>query len=115
LIYGYNLRTLQIHPSVGERSATAGVRPGFCRFFTPHPIGFYAPFMRRRSIIAISDMNTAYLRTRQISLALLVTAVVEHHQTPGSADVCNPNASRLWRLGHELIHNASGKRLPRPR
>jgi hypothetical protein len=72
-------------------------------------------FMRRRSIIAINDMSTSFLRTRQISLALLVTAVVEHRQTPGSSDECNPHSSRLLRLGHELMHTARLKQLSRLR
>jgi hypothetical protein len=46
---------------------------------------------------------------RQISLALLVTAVVEHHQTPGSSVVRNANSSRLLRLGRELTQNAGRK------
>ncbi len=71
--------------------------------------------MRRRSNISTNGMNTTYLRARQISLALLVSAVVEHRQSTGSSDLCNPNSSRLLSLGHELIHNASRKRLPRLR
>jgi hypothetical protein len=71
--------------------------------------------MRRRSIIAIDDMNTTFLRTRQISQALLVTAVVEHHQSSSAANICNPNSSRLLRLGRDLIHDAHRKRPPRPR
>jgi len=67
--------------------------------------------MRCCSIVAISDMNTTYLRTRQISLALLATAVLEARQTPGGSDLTN--SSKLLRLGHELIHNANPKRPPR--
>jgi hypothetical protein len=58
-------------------------------------------------------MNATFLRTRQISLALLVTAVVEqqHH---ASADVCG--SSKLLRLGHDLLYKAHRKRpLPRHR
>jgi hypothetical protein len=63
----------------------------------------------RLAALSWSAMNTTYLRTRQISLALLVTAVVEQRQAPSAGDVCNPHSSRLLGLGHELIHNASRK------
>jgi hypothetical protein len=60
-------------------------------------------------IVPTNDMSTTLLRTRQINLALLVTAVVEHHQTPGSSAVWNANSSRLLRLGRELTQNAGRK------
>ena len=72
---------------------------------------FYVPC----PTVAISDMNTTLLRTRQMSLALLVTAVVEAGQTPGSSDACNANSSPLLRLGHELIRSAGVKKMPRHR
>lgn len=65
--------------------------------------------MRCGCILPTNDMSTTLLRMRQISLALLVTAVVEHHQTPGSSVVRNANSSRLLRLGRELTQNAGRK------
>jgi len=72
--------------------------------------------MPRCPIVAISAMNPTYLRTRQISLALLVTAVVEQRQAPSVTDVCSPHSSsKLLDLGRELIRTRGSKRLSCPR
>jgi hypothetical protein len=63
--------------------------------------------------LVIDDMNATYLRSREISLALLVTAVLEARPTAGDSDLRKPSSSRLLPLGHALTHNTSRKRLPR--
>ncbi len=48
-------------------------------------------------------MKTSMFRARQISLALLVAAVVEHGHLQADFSGANPNSSGLLRLGRELL------------
>ncbi len=48
-------------------------------------------------------MKTSMFRARQISLALLVAAVVEHGHLQADYTGANPNSSGLLRLGRELL------------
>jgi hypothetical protein len=53
-------------------------------------------------------MNTLILRARQMSLALLVVAVVDHgHLTDYSG--ATPSSSGLMRLGRDLMRRAGGE------
>ena len=102
-------------PEAGGYGAIGCVRRAFANPLHRMPMFGAAILCPAALSLQSSGMNTTYLRTRQISLALLVTAVVEQRQAPGASDVCNPNSSRLLGLGHELIHNASRKGLSRHR
>ncbi len=65
------------------------LRAELCGFFTPQTRIRCGQFMHGCSIVAIDDMNTTFLPTRDISLALLVTAVVEHHQSSSAANIAH--------------------------
>jgi hypothetical protein len=55
-------------------------------------------------------MNTMMLRARQMSLALLVVAVVDHHgQLQADYSGATPHASGLVRLGRDLMRRAGGE------
>ncbi len=48
-------------------------------------------------------MKTSIFRARQISLALLVAAVVEHGHLHADYTGASPNSSGLLRLGRDLL------------
>jgi hypothetical protein len=52
-------------------------------------------------------MNASLFRARQISLALLVIAVVEHGHLNADYTGASPNTSGLLRLGRELLRRKS--------
>jgi hypothetical protein len=52
-------------------------------------------------------MNTSLFRARQMSLALLVIAVVEHGHLNGDYSGASPNSSGLLRLGRDLLRQSS--------
>jgi hypothetical protein len=54
-------------------------------------------------------MNTMMLRARQMSLALLVVAVVDHGQLQADCSGGTPHSSGLVRLGRDLIRRAGGE------
>jgi hypothetical protein len=62
--------------------------------------------MARGSIVAA--MNTLILRAREMSLALLVIAVIDHGHAQLQADYSGaaPNSSGLMRLGRDLMRRA---------
>jgi hypothetical protein len=53
-------------------------------------------------------MNTAILRARQMSLALLVVAVIDHGQAQPDYSGASPGSSGLTRLGRDLMRRAGG-------
>jgi hypothetical protein len=53
-------------------------------------------------------MNTMMLRARQMSLALLVVAVVDHGNLQADYSGATPHSSGLMRLGRDLIRRAGG-------
>jgi hypothetical protein len=59
-------------------------------------------------------MNTSLFRARQMSLALLVIAVVEHGHLNGDYSGANPNSSGLLRLGRDLLRQSSRGAADRP-
>jgi len=48
-------------------------------------------------------MNNTLFRARQVSLALLVIAVVDHGHLQADYAGANPNTSGLMRLGRDLL------------
>ena len=53
-------------------------------------------------------MNTMILRARQMSLALLVIAVVDHGHLQADYSGARPGSSGLMRLGRDLMRRAGG-------
>jgi hypothetical protein len=62
----------------------------------------------------VRPMNASLFRARQISLALLVIAVVEHGHLNGDYSGAHPNASGLLRLGRDLLRQKSRAEAKRP-
>jgi hypothetical protein len=62
-------------------------------------------------------MNSMVLRARQMSLALLVTAVIEHGHPQADYSGASPGSSGLTRLGRDLMRlaDAGGSGNPRHR
>ena len=56
----------------------------------------------------VDAMNTM-LRARQMSLALLVIAVVDHGQLQADYSGATPSTSGLMRLGRDLMRRAGGE------
>jgi len=54
-------------------------------------------------------MNTMIFRARQMSLALIVTAVVEHGHLQADYSGASPGSSGLMRLGRDLMRRAGGE------
>jgi hypothetical protein len=59
--------------------------------------------------ITVGIMNTAILRARQMSLALLVVAVVNHGHLEADYSGARPGSSGLMRLGRDLMRRAGGE------
>jgi hypothetical protein len=57
----------------------------------------------------VGIMNTAILRARQMSLALLVVAVVNHGHLEADYSGARPGSSGLMRLGRDLMRRAGGE------
>jgi hypothetical protein len=57
----------------------------------------------------VDAMNTMILRARQMSLALLVVAVVDHGQLKADYSGATPGSSGLMRLGRDLMRRAGGE------
>jgi hypothetical protein len=55
-------------------------------------------------------MNTAVLRARQMSLALLVVAVIDHGHLQADYSGASPHSSGLMRLGRDLMRRAGHAR-----
>ena len=53
-------------------------------------------------------MNTTILRARQMSLALLVVAVIDHGYLQADYSGATPHSSGLMRLGRDLMRRAGG-------
>jgi hypothetical protein len=56
----------------------------------------------------VAAMNTMILRARQMSLALLVIAVVDHGHLQADYSGATPTTSGLMRLGRDLMRRAGG-------
>jgi hypothetical protein len=56
-----------------------------------------------------SPMNSMILRARQMSLALLVIAVVDHGHLQADYSGATPGSSGLMRLGRDLMRRAGGE------
>lgn len=56
-----------------------------------------------------SAMNSMILRARQMSLALLVIAVVDHGHLQADYSGATPGSSGLMRLGRDLMRRAGGE------
>jgi hypothetical protein len=54
-------------------------------------------------------MNATLVRAREISLALLVTAVIDLRHPCQHADALATDSSRLLRLGRHLLRSADDK------
>ena len=54
-------------------------------------------------------MNTMILHARQMSLALLVVAVIEHGHLQADYSGATPGSSGLTRLGRDLMRRAGGE------
>lgn len=54
-------------------------------------------------------MNTKILRARQMSLALIVIAVVNHGHLEADYSGSRPGSSGLMRLGRDLMRRAGGE------
>lgn len=57
----------------------------------------------------VDAMNTMILRARQMSLALLVVAVVDHGHLQADYSGATPSSSGLMRLGRDLMRRAGGE------
>lgn len=57
----------------------------------------------------VDAMNTMILRARQMSLALLVVAVVDHGHLQADYSGAAPSSSGLMRLGRDLMRRAAGE------
>jgi hypothetical protein len=57
----------------------------------------------------VGVMNTAILRARHMSLALLVVAVVNHGHLEADYSGARPGSSGLMRLGRDLMRRAGGE------
>ena len=55
----------------------------------------------------VGAMNTAILRARQRSLALLVVAVIDHGHLQADYSGATPRSSGLMRLGRDLMRRAA--------
>jgi hypothetical protein len=58
--------------------------------------------------LIVQPMNTMILRARQMSLALLVVAVVDHGHLQADYSGASPSTSGLMRLGRDLMRLAGG-------
>ena len=65
--------------------------------------------MRLAARLLVVTMNTSLVRAREISLALLVTAVVDLRRPCKHNDAVPTDSSRLLRLGRHLLHGAADK------
>ena len=57
----------------------------------------------------VESMNTMILRARQMSLALIVTAVIDHGHLQADYSGATPGGSGLTRLGRDLMRRAGGE------
>jgi hypothetical protein len=57
-------------------------------------------------------MNTMILRAREMSLALLVVAVIDHGHLQADYSGATSHSSGLMRLGRDLMRRAGGEILP---
>jgi len=54
-------------------------------------------------------MNSLILRAREMSLALLVVAVIDHGHLQADYSGATPHSSGLMRLGRDLMRRAGGE------
>lgn len=77
----------------------------FDTIFTGGSLHFIGNFMRCGSIVGA--MNAMILRAREMSLALLVVAVIDHGHVQVDYSGATPQSSGLMRLGRDLMRRAS--------
>jgi hypothetical protein len=68
---------------------------------------FIGKFMAGGSIVVA--MNSMILRAREMSLALLVVAVLDHGHLQADYSGATPHTSGLMRLGRDLMRRAGGE------
>jgi hypothetical protein len=78
----------------------------FDTVFTRRVRIYSSKFMLYGSIV--EPMNSMILRARQMSLALLVVAVVDHGHLQADYSGASPSTSGLMRLGRDLMRLAGG-------
>jgi hypothetical protein len=57
----------------------------------------------------VTAMNSMILRAREMSLALLVVAVIDHGHLQADYSGATPHSSGLMRLGRDLMRRAGGE------
>lgn len=57
----------------------------------------------------VAAMNSMILRAREMSLALLVVAVIDHGHLQTDFSGATPHSSGLMRLGRDLMRRAGGE------
>jgi hypothetical protein len=83
--------------------------PGyFDTVFTRQAPIFSSKFMGCGSIV--DAMNTTLLRSREMSLALIVIAVVNHGHLEANYSGDQPGSSGLMRLGRDLMRRAGAEK-----
>jgi hypothetical protein len=80
----------------------------FDTVFTPGTSFFSRKFTARGTIV--DTMNSMVLRARQMSLALLVAAVIDHGHMQADYSGAAPGSSGLMRLGRDLMRRAGSTR-----
>jgi hypothetical protein len=81
-------------------------RPRFDTIFTLRVSFCGSKFMAAGSIV--DTMNSMVRRARQMSLALLVMAVIDHGHLQPDYSGATPGSSGLMRLGRDLMRRAGG-------
>jgi hypothetical protein len=90
-------------PAVGRRQPLND----FDTVFTPRVPICSSKFMAGGH--TVDPMNTMMLRARQMSLALIVVAVVDHGHPQADYSGATPSGSGLVRLGRDLMRRAGGE------
>ena len=79
----------------------------FDKVFTRRAAIFSSKFIARKPIV--TAMNTTMLRAREMSLALIVIAVVNHGHLQADLSGARPGSSGLMRLGRDLMRRAGAE------
>ena len=79
----------------------------FDKVFTQRAAIYGSNFTTRGFIVG--TMNTAILRAREMSLALIVIAVVNHGHLQADLSGARPASSGLMRLGRDLMRRAGAE------
>jgi hypothetical protein len=79
----------------------------FDKVFTRRAAIYSSKFITRGFIVGA--MNTTFLRAREMSLALIVIAVVNHGHLQADLSGARPGSSGLMRLGRDLMRRAGAE------